>query len=133
MVTGIGSTLDAKVVVARYYNGYSIVGVGEEAFAKADGLLSVYLQSYIETIGDGAFKSSKDLVEVFISPGVQHIGSDIFSGSTAFERIVFSGKRSEWEAIPKDENWARGTSGFRIVCSDGVIEIPRDSNTDNSK
>ena len=121
-VTGLGTTLEKDIVVARYYNGYEITAVEMEAFANTPGLNSVWLQGYIRSVGDRAFAGSADITEVTITAGTKYLGSELFDGCTSLERIIFRGTVAEFEAIEKAEDWDAGASGYVIECFNGRIQ-----------
>jgi len=122
IVTGLGTTLEKDIVVARYYNGYEITSVAPEAFANTPGLNSVWLQSYILKIGDRAFAGSEDLVQVTISEGTEYFGSKLFEGCTSLEVVIFRGTVAEFNAIEKADDWDAGASGYVIQCFNGQIQ-----------
>ena len=122
IVTGVGTTLDAEIVVARYFSGFEITAVDPEAFSGVAGLKSVWLQQYITSVGDRAFANSPDLVTVTITLGTEYLGSRLFDGCDSLERVVFRGLVEEFNAIEKAEDWDSGASGYIIECFDGTIE-----------
>ena len=122
-VISLGTTLEADVVVAKYYNGKLIAAVGEGAFSNTKGLLSVWLQEYVLTVGDRAFANSPDLKTVTITNGTEYLGSELFVGCTSLEKIIFRGSVAQFNAIEKAEDWDSGLTGCTVECFDGVIPL----------
>lgn len=61
----------------------AITGIADQGLANLNGLQSVTLGKYIETIGDRAFEGSGDLSEiVFTGKEAPEVGADIFSSLT---------------------------------------------------
>lgn len=130
IVIGLGTTLESDIVVARYYNGYDIVAVGERAFANAKGINSIWLQPYIKTVGDRAFENSTSITEVTLCYGTEYLGSYLFSGCTSLEKIVFRGTMEQFNEIEKAEDWDGGNAGFLVECFDGTIYPPEHTYSD---
>lgn len=121
-VTGIGTTLDCDIVVARFFNGYPIVAIDDYAFSDTDGLTSVYIQQYILSVGEGAFMNCADLTAVTLEYGTERIGSYAFSGCSSLTTINFVGTREQWHALEKGDGWDEGMPYYKVLCLDGTIE-----------
>ena len=121
-VTGIGTTLDKDVIVARYYKEYEIVEVDEGAFRNVKGLNSVFLQIYIKRIGDFAFADNDGLTYVEFTSELEYLGSKVIDNCPAFEKIIFRGTVAEWNALEKAADWQGGATGFVVECSDTYIQ-----------
>ena len=121
IVTGLGTTLEIDIVVARYYNGKDIVAVANSAFANSRGIKSIYLQEYITRIGDRAFADSIGLTEVTLSLGLEYMGSCLFIGCDSLETVYFRGTMEEFNSIKKAGDWDGGNTNFIVVCDDGEI------------
>lgn len=123
-VSGIGTTLDTNIVIARYYNGYEIVAVDDHAFEGVNGLLTVAMQSYILEIGDRAFADCKDLKAVQFSKSLEYLGSGVFDGCDSLEYIYFDGTVAEFHhQLNKAPDWYGDASGFKVVCSDTSFQM----------
>ncbi len=125
IVTGVGTTLETEIVVARYYNGKTIVALDASAFEGASGITGVYLQQYITRIGDRAFANSKSLTEVTLSAGLEYMGSCLFIGCDSLTTVVFIGTVEQFEAIEKAGDWDGGNEGFVVKCTDGTVTPTR--------
>ncbi len=121
IVTGLGTTLETDIVVARYYNGKEIVAVADSAFANSRGITAIHLQEYIKRIGDYAFANSVGLTEVTLSAGLEYMGSCLFIGCDSLTTVIFLGTVEEFEAIEKAGDWDGGNTGFIVKCNDGNI------------
>lgn len=121
-VIGIGTTLDANVIVARYYKDYEIVAVDDNAFEKVKGLKSVTLQMYIKSIGDRAFASNDELTFIEFTSKLEYLGAEVIDDCPAFEKIVYRGTVEEWNKLPKAENWKGNAKNFIVDCSNGDLQ-----------
>ena len=121
-VTGIGTTLDKDVIVARYYKEYEIVEVDEGAFRNVKGLNSVLLQIYIKRIGDSAFADNEGLTYVEFTSELEYLGSKVIDNCPNFERIIFRGTVAQWNALEKAADWQGDATGFVVDCSDADIQ-----------
>ena len=130
IVTGLGTTLETDIVVARYYNGKDIVAVADSAFAGSRGINSIHLQEFIKTVGDRAFADSVGLTEVTLSAGLEYMGSCLFIGCDSLERVVFLGTVEEFLNVEKAGDWDGGNTGFTVSCFDGEVQPPRHTYSD---
>ena len=122
-VTGIGTTLDANIVIARYYNGFEIVAVDDTAFEGTDGLQTVAMQEYITSIGDRAFANCKDLTAVQFSASVEYLGYQVFDGCSSLEVVYFDGTLAEFNELREGVDWCGSAKGFKVVCSDTSFTV----------
>ena len=131
IVTGLGTTLETDIVVARYYNGKDIVAVADSAFASSRGIRSIYLQEYITRIGNRAFADSVGLTEVTLSLGLEYMGSCLFIGCDSLTTVYFRGTMEQFLNIEKAGDWDGGNTGFTVVCDDGeIIPTPHTYSTE---
>ncbi len=122
-VVGIGTTLDANLVIARYYNGFEIVAVAASAFEGVEGLITVAMQEYITSIGDRAFADCKDLTAVQFSSTVTYLGYHMFDGCDSLQTVYFDGTVAEFNALREGVDWSGSAKGFRVVCSDTSFTV----------
>ena len=120
-VVGIGTTLDANVIVARYYKDCEIVAIDNSAFENVKGLKSVTLQVYITSIGDRAFSNNETLTFVEFTSAVQYLGDNAFDNCPSLTKIIFRGTKAEWDSIEKGADWRGNSKGFIVDCSDKDI------------
>lgn len=120
-VLSSGNCLDANLVIARFYGGYRIVAVADEAFRNAEGINSIVFQRYIERIGNYALADNPTLTRVTMYYGTESIGDYCLANCPALAEIVFNGTVEQWNAIEKGENWDLGTDNYTVICSDGLI------------
>lgn len=96
--TGIGTAIDANVVIAKVYSGLPVTSIGSSAFSGCSGLISITI------------------------PGsVTSIGSSAFSGCSGLTKIEFKGTMAQWNAISKNNNWDYNTGSYTVYCTDGNI------------
>ena len=125
IVTGVGTTVETDIVIARYYSGKDIVAIGDSAFEGTRGINSIHLQESIKRVGNRAFASSESLTEVTLTAGVEYLGSCLFIGCDSLTTVVFIGTVEQFEAIEKAGDWDGGNEGFVVKCTDGTVTPTR--------
>ena len=120
-VLSSGNCLDADLVIARYYGGYRVVAVADEAFRNAEGINSIVFQRYIERIGNYSLADNPTLTRITMYYGTEYIGNYCFSNCPALVEIVFNGTIEQWNEIEKGEKWDEGTDNYSVICFDGTI------------
>ena len=79
-VSGIGTCKDIDIIVPYTHNGWTVTGIGQEAFSGRRSLRSVWLPDTITAIDHYAFEDCTKLVELVIPDSVTYIGDDAFYG-----------------------------------------------------
>ena len=96
-VTHYGLENDAKKYSGRLvipshisHNGhiYSVVSVGENAFAGSDELISVQFPSTLRALSACAFLGCTGLRQVYLPESIQHFSSCVFTGCTSLQQIT---------------------------------------------
>ena len=75
------------VIPEKAPNGYTVTGIGDQAFNCCDGLTSVKLPATLKTIGELAFQLCTKLKEISIPASMMRMGYDAFGGSS-LERFI---------------------------------------------
>ena len=75
------------VIPEKAPNGYTVTGVGDQAFNCCDGLTSVKLPATLKTIGDLAFQLCTKLKEINIPASMELMDYNPFGGSS-LERFI---------------------------------------------
>ena len=70
------------VIPEKAPNGYTVTGIGDQAFNCCDGLTSVKLPATLKTIGELAFQLCTKLKEISIPASMQRMEYDAFGGSS---------------------------------------------------
>ena len=88
ILTGIGDSTNAKVIVASTYNGKPVREIGERAFANNKTLVSIEIPSSVKVIGTQAFSGCTALTTVYImSNDVETISNEAFRDCTSLTSI----------------------------------------------
>lgn len=94
------------------------------AFTK---LKHVSIPSSVKILDSSCFECCYDLESLDIPASVSYIGHAIVANCPSFKYINYKGTIEQWNAIPKDSRWYKGTWRYTpltvIHCSDGDIEI----------
>ncbi len=80
-----------KTVVASIpsvFNGFTVVGIGKEAFAESRKLEMVYLPDSVEYISEGAFRNCINLIEIGMPETLSRIDDSCFSGCEKITKIT---------------------------------------------
>ena len=64
-VTGIGTCTDKELIIPSEYNAKPVTSIGNEAFSRCTGLMSVTIPDSVKSIGDDAFYNCYRLIEVY--------------------------------------------------------------------
>ena len=75
---------------------YTVVSIGESAFADADGLTSVSIPSSVRRISDKAFSGCSHLASIIFPSGTTSMGDSVFDKCSSLSSISFG---SDWTAI----------------------------------
>ena len=67
-------------------NGYTVTGIGEQAFNGCDGLTAVTLPNTLKVIGELAFQLCTNLTEISIPASVERLEHGCFGG-TGLEKV----------------------------------------------
>ncbi len=89
-VTGIGTWIDAELIIPPMYNGKPVVAVGEDAFKHCSKLTSITIPDSVKSIEWGAFSGCSGLTIIDIPPSVTKIGNWAFSRCTKLTSVVIS-------------------------------------------
>ncbi|MBQ8311310.1 MAG: leucine-rich repeat protein [Clostridia bacterium] len=119
-VSGYDGNLPTEVVIAPYYNGKPVVGIGSMAFVLCrTPLISIEIPSGVTSIGDMAFYGCESLTNVIIGDGVMNIDNYAFAGCTSLTSITIpNGMMGIGEGV-----FSGCTSLTDIKISDSVTSI----------
>ena len=79
-IVGIGTCGDRSVIIPDVIDGYTVTGIGTEAFRGCSDLNAVNIPDSVTEIKDGAFRSCTGLLAVKIPSFTKIIGNLAFSG-----------------------------------------------------
>ncbi len=102
----------------------SVTEIGGGAFYDCTSLASVSISEGVEEIDWRVFAGCTSLTSVTIPEGVTEIGKHAFSGCTSLSEIRYGGTDEQWNAVKKDKNWYKNTPAQKVLCSDGIVELP---------
>lgn len=95
--------------------------VGAWAVACDDSVATVALKNGTVGIADRLFYGCKNLTSISIPDSVKRIGDWAMIDCEALETINFGGKKAQWIAIDKGDNWDTYSGNYVVKCSDGEI------------
>lgn len=75
----------------------------------------------VTRIGRESFKYCTGLTSITIPDSVTYIGENAFAYCSSLTSITFNGTITQWNAIPKYNQWNYGTGNYTIHCTDGDI------------
>ncbi len=75
----------------------------------------------VTAIGEYAFYRTSGLVSIVIPSAVTELGSNAFGACSGLQIIEYRGTSAEWNAITKSENWDSDTVGYTVRCTDGDV------------
>ena len=92
--------------------------IGESAFALCSSLEKMEIPEGITTLADYTFFQCKNLKEVTLTETVKHVGKGVFRNCTNLEFVYYTGKISDWDAIPKDDSWNENAPKLNVYYSE---------------
>ena len=110
----------------------SLTSLPTGAFQNCKKLTSITIPQGVGSIGAEAFDGCSGLEEIEIPKSVNVIGGKAFHGCTALKKAVYTGTRSEWEALREENKIASGNDPLRdeiITCSGGNATSNPNTNT----
>lgn len=121
-ITGIKAN-DATVVIPAAICGFSVVEIGEGAFAKCTTLEHLEFSEGVKTVGANAFSECTSLCEVRLPSTLSYIGKDAFANCNKLTKASFAGSIARWRRVKREEGWHVGTDEMPLVCKDGYTSI----------
>ena len=79
-IAGIGSCGDNAIIIPAVIDGYTVTGIGAEAFRGCTDLIAVNIPDSVTEIKDGAFRGCTGLLATKIPSFTKIIGNLAFSG-----------------------------------------------------
>ena len=76
----------------------------------------------VTSIGDEAFYKCAGLMSIAIPNSVTSIGSRAFYGCTSLASIEFNDTIAHWKSISKAYMWDYGCCSYTVYCTDGTIQ-----------
>ena len=107
--------------------GNNVKTIMPRAFHDCRALTAISLPCSVETIGEYAFSYCISLKSTALPNSIKKIGRSTFEKCYALTDIVFNGKRSEWDAIDKGDEWCANTSNLSVKCIDSTEILNRAS------
>ena len=105
----------------------SLVYIGEQAFCKS-GLRSITLPDRIDTLTAKMLYYCESLEEVTLPASIKKMDEGALAACPSLKLINFAGSGADWENIKKHSLWRASTPVLTVICSDGSISLPE--NTD---
>ena len=79
IITGKGNLEQSSISIPSEIDGYTVVGIGDDAFKNTETLVNLTLPDTIKTIGKSAFEGCSQLTYVYIGKNVVSIGERAFA------------------------------------------------------
>lgn len=89
-IIGVGTCKDRKIIVPNAIDGYTVTGIGTEAFRGCADLDAVSIPDSVTEIKDGAFRGCTGLTAVRMPSFARIIGSLAFFGCVKLARVGIS-------------------------------------------
>ncbi|MBR4063103.1 MAG: leucine-rich repeat protein [Clostridia bacterium] len=93
----------------------SLLSIGNHTFDCCSKLAPVRLPKHIIKIGAYSFHACNALKALIIPNSVKNIGDYAFGLCTSLESILFSGTKSEWDAIEFGQNWISDINNINLT------------------
>ena len=78
ILTGASDTLSGAVALPETMSGYTVVGVGDDAFKDCADVTAFFLPDTVKTIGNYAFENCSALAQMILPEGLTSIGEGAF-------------------------------------------------------
>ena len=127
---------------------YGLRYIGSSAFVNCDSIKYLNIPKSVENFGSKVYAQCKSLEYAVIPEGVDSLTAREFELCTglkkislpstlktisgyavlgcceSIEEIVYNGTVEEWNAIEKSDTWYIATPAFKVICTDGEVELP---------
>ena len=112
--------------IPKTIDGYTVVGIGENAFANNSSVISITLSSAITVVKGGAFKNCSNLTELNFSDNVISIGNGILSGNQKIEELYIPKTVTYMgdDSISGRDGALDGSGVKKVVFEEGIEKIP---------
>jgi len=122
----IGSSAFENCDSIKYLNIPKSVEIfGSSVYAHCNSLEYAIIPEGVESLSAREFEICTSLKKISLPSTLKEISSHAVLGPCeSLEEIVYNGTVDEWKAIEKSDSWCIATPAFRIVCTDGEIELP---------
>ncbi|MDE7086591.1 MAG: leucine-rich repeat domain-containing protein [Clostridia bacterium] len=99
----------------------SVTSIGGGTFRNCTNLSSITLPNKITNIDSYTFDGCSGLTDLTLSKNVTSIFGYAFNGCISLSKINYSGTKSYWKSIKKDDTWNENTGNYIVSCSDGKM------------
>ena len=89
IVMGVGEWSGTDLIIPRYFEGFPVLEIRENAFKGNSEINKVWIGDNVETIGEDAFNGCNALTDVTLGANLKLIGERAFAG-TALSSIVIN-------------------------------------------
>ena len=122
---GVGAFWGCSSLKSVTIKGNNVV-IDEDAFDQCISLTEIDLTG-AKRLEYSAFWGCENLSEVHLDTTLEYIGSYTFANCSENGTIVinFSGTKTEWNVISKDEEWYGYSSAVTVKCTDGNVSYER--------
>ena len=122
----IGSSAFENCDSIKYLNiPKSVENFGSMVYAHCNSLEYAVIPEGVERLSAREFEKCTSLKKILLPSTLKEIsGYAVLGLCSSLEEIVYNGTVDEWNAIEKSDDWYIATPAFRIVCTDGEVELP---------
>ena len=127
-VSGTNATItgftgnETELVIPSTIDGYTVTGVGANAFYRRTSLTSVTIPSSVTSIGSYAFDGCTSLTSVTIPSSVTAIGEEAFYDCTSLTSVNYLGTIEQWCSISFGDSPANPlNNGAKLYLSGAIV------------
>lgn len=120
-VNGFYTAAFASTNLVSIYIPNSVVGIANVAFQSCRLLATITIPDSVEYLGTGIFSLNDALTDVNIPDSVTEITASMFAQCPLLANINYGGTMTQWESMPKGEDWDSDTGNYTVHCTDGDI------------
>ena len=91
--------LSGDIAIPSSLAGYSVTGIGEDAFAKCKEVTSVMFAPGLTQIGRWAFQDCDELKSVTFPASLAYMGNEVFADCTRLTKVTFQGPPPTWVVL----------------------------------
>lgn len=101
----------------------SLTSIDYGILYNCSSLGSINIPDGVTSIGNNAFYGCSSLSSINIPVGVTKINYGVFRNCTALTDLNYSGTKSQWASITKEDDWNLDSAIKVVHCTDGDVNI----------
>lgn len=122
----IGSSAFKNCDSIKYLNiPKSVENFGTQVYAQCKSLEYAVIPEGVDILTEREFAICTSLKKISLPSTLKTIGVYAVLGCCeSIEEIVYNGTMEQWTAIEKSDTWYISTPAFKVICTDGEVELP---------